>query len=92
MKIIYEGIIALDNQPHHIIPSESNTSNKTKTPHIQVKGLSKFSILHWNYIHSRPYTHPCFQVTILTLIDIHHMIRYFTRMKENLVIVTLVGA
>ena len=59
-----------NNTPHHIIPLEGNPSNKLKEPHLQVKCMSEFSILHWNHIHPCLYIHPCFQFISMTIIEI----------------------
>ena len=67
-------------------------SNKLKEPHFQVKFMSECSILHWNYIHPRPYIHTFFQVISLTIIKILYGIGWFTRRNQNWVIVTLAGA
>ena len=80
-----------NNATQHIITLEVNSSNKPKEPYYQVKCLSKCSILHWNHIHPHQHIYPCFQVISLTIIEILHCIRWFTRRNQKWVTVTLVG-
>ena len=76
---------------HHIILPEGNPSNKLKYPHCQVKCLSECSILHWNQLHHRPYIHPFFKVISMTIMDVLHSIRWFTRKNQNWVTVIMAG-
>ena len=75
-----------------MISLEVNPCNKMKGPHLQMKFLSIYSILHWNHIHPHPYIHPCFLVISLIVIEILHRIGWFMKGNQNWVIVRLAGA
>ena len=77
--------------PDYIIPLEICHINKLKETNCQVKCLSKCSIPHWKYIRPCPYIHPCFQVISLTVINILHVIGWFTRRNQNWFIMALAG-
>ena len=78
-----------NNMPHHIIPPEGINSDKMKEAHFQVKCMSKYSILHMNQIHHRPYIHPYFQAISLIVINIHNNIWWLMRNNQNWVTGTL---
>ena len=48
-----------------------------------MKHMGKYSIIYWNNTQSCPYIYPYYQIIIMTVIDIHNMIGWFTRRNQN---------